>query len=91
MLHRPSSLSFTFSKIFSSETPGPVNAKLHVEHPQEGRTKVCINGPGHMTKMAAMPIYGKNGKVIFGHRLFNEKNENIGFFRKYCGLWPESW
>ena len=20
-------------------------------------TKVCINGPGHMTKMAAMPIY----------------------------------
>ena len=26
----------------------------------EGGTKVCINGPGHMTKMAAMPIYGKN-------------------------------
>ena len=25
-------------------------------------TKVCINGPGHMTKMAAMPIYGKNLK-----------------------------
>ena len=28
--------------------------------PWEGGTKVCINGPGHMTKMAAMPIYGKN-------------------------------
>ena len=26
----------------------------------EGGTKVCINGPGHMTKMAAMHIYGKN-------------------------------
>ena len=26
----------------------------------EGGTKVYINGPGHMTKMAAMPIYGKN-------------------------------
>ena len=50
-----------FSKI-SSETPGPINAKLHVEHPYEGGTKVCINGPGHMTKMAAMPIYGKNLK-----------------------------
>ena len=25
-----------------------------------GGTKVCINGPGQMTKMAAMPIYGKN-------------------------------
>ena len=22
-------------------------------------TKVCLNGPGHMTKMAAMHIYGK--------------------------------
>ena len=25
----------------------------------EGGTKVCINGPGHITKMAAMPIYSK--------------------------------
>ena len=24
--------------------------------------KVYINGPGHMTKMTAMPIYGKNLK-----------------------------
>ena len=32
--------------IFSSETALPI--------------KVYINGPGHMTKMAAMPIYGKN-------------------------------
>ena len=27
--------------------------------PWEEGTKVCINGPGHMTKMAAIPIYGK--------------------------------
>ena len=25
----------------------------------------CSNGPGHMTKMATMPIYGKNLKKIF--------------------------
>ena len=25
-------------------------------------TKVCSNGPGNMTKMAAMPKYGKNLK-----------------------------
>ena len=31
-----------------------------MEPPWEGGTKVCINGPGYMTKMAAMPIYGKN-------------------------------
>ena len=30
--------------------------------PWDGGTKVCSNGPGHMTKMAAMPIYSKNLK-----------------------------
>ena len=46
--------------IFSSETALPIKAKFYVEPPWEGGTKVCINGPGHMTKMAAMPINGKN-------------------------------
>ena len=58
MLRRPS----TISKIFSSETAGPINAKLHVEHPKEEGTKVYINGPFQMTKMAAVPIYDKNYK-----------------------------
>ena len=58
MLRRPS----TISKPFSSETAGPIKAKLHVEHPKEEGTKVYINGPFHMTKMAAVPIYGKNHK-----------------------------
>ena len=53
---RPSS---TFSNIFSSETAWPIKAKFYVEPSWEGGTKVDINGPGHMTKMAAMPIYGK--------------------------------
>ena len=60
---RPSSVhSFTFSNVFSSETAWPVKAKFYVEPPREGGTKVYINGLGHMTKMAAMPIYGKNLK-----------------------------
>ena len=46
--------------IFSSETALPIKAKFYVESPWEGGMKVYINGPGHMTKMAAMPIYGKN-------------------------------
>ena len=46
--------------IFSSETALPIQAKFYVESPWEGETKVYINGPGHMTKVAAMPIYGKN-------------------------------
>ena len=36
-----------------------------MESPGDGGTKVCSNGPGHMTKMAAMPIYGKNLKKFF--------------------------
>ena len=30
-----------------------------------GGTKVCSNGLGHMTKMAAMPIHGKIFKIVF--------------------------
>ena len=30
-----------------------------MEPPWDGGTKVCSNGPGHITKMSAMPIYGK--------------------------------
>ena len=52
----------TFSNIFSSETTGPIEAKFHTEPHWDGGTKVCSNGPSHMTKMAAMPIYGKNFK-----------------------------
>ena len=50
----------TISNIFSSETAWPIKAKFYVEPPWEWGRKVYINGPGHMTKMAAMPIYGNN-------------------------------
>ena len=67
---RPSSLSvhrrpFTFSNIFSSETAWPIKAKFCVEPPWERGTKVYVNGPGHMTKLATTPIYGKNPSKIF--------------------------
>ena len=56
---------FTFSNVFSSETAWSIKAKFYVEPPWEGGKKVCINGPGHMTKMAASPMYGKNPSKIF--------------------------
>ena len=37
----------------------------------DGGTKVCPNSPGHMTKMAAMPIYGK--KLL----LQNQKTDDL--------------
>ena len=50
---------------FSSITTRPTEAKFHMDLPWDGETKVCSNGPGHMTKMAATPIYGKTIKDIF--------------------------
>ena len=39
---------------------GQSKPNFYVEPPLEGGKKDCINGPGHKTKMAAKPIYGKN-------------------------------
>ena len=49
-----------FSNFFSSKTARPIEAKFHVEPPWDGGTKNRSNGLDHMTKAAAMPIYGKN-------------------------------
>ena len=49
------------SNVFS-ETAGPIKNKFYVESPWKGGTKVHINGPGHMAKMAAMPIMVKTFK-----------------------------
>ena len=56
------------SKIFFSETAGPINAKFYVEPPCVGGTIFCSRHLGHMTMMAAMPIYGKNPSKIFFSR-----------------------
>ena len=47
-------------KFFFSETAWPIKAKFCVEPPWEVGKKVYINGTFHMTKMAAMLIYGNN-------------------------------
>ena len=49
---------------FPTSWSWPIKAKFHVEPPWEGATKVCINGPGYMTKMLKC-LYGKNLKKIF--------------------------
>ena len=64
---RPSS-SFTISNIFFSETAWPIKAKFYKEPSWVGGTKVCSRHLSHMTKMAAMPIYGKNPSKIFFSR-----------------------
>ena len=54
VVRRPHSLN-----IFSSETTGPIKVKFHTELLWDRGTNICSNGPGHMTNMAAMPIYIK--------------------------------
>ena len=44
---------------FSLETAKLNEAKFHLNPPWDEGTKVCSNGPGHMTNKTAMPIYGK--------------------------------
>ena len=42
-----------------------VKAKFYMKHLKELGINVYINYLGHVTKMAAMPIYGKNPSKIF--------------------------
>ena len=49
-----------FSKCFSSKKTVPISLKFSSQHSSKGGKKIYIFGPGHMTKMAAMRIYGKN-------------------------------
>ena len=63
-----------FQISFFLETAWPIEAKFYVEPPWEGGTKIWSNGLGHMTKMATMPIYGKNLK---NHLLWNQKADDL--------------
>ena len=74
-LRGPSLHPLTFSNI-SSETIGPIKLKFEMETPQDAGAKVCSNGPGHMTKKVATPIYGRNPLKIFSR---TRKRMTLGF------------
>ena len=66
----PRSLIFNiFDHLFLKLT----EAKFHVEPAWDGGTKVFSNGPAHMTKMGAMPVYGK----ILKNLLWNQKADDL--------------
>ena len=44
----------------TSAAKPPIEDKFHVELSWVVRMKVCSKSPGHVTKMATMPVYGKN-------------------------------
>ena len=49
----------------SSETTRPFELKFHMKSPYDRLAKIHTNCTGHMSKMATMPIYGKNPLNIF--------------------------
>ena len=70
--YRPSSVCpFTISNVFSSETAWSIKANFYVDPPLEGGTKVYINVPGHMTKMAARPYMVKTLKNLLFQKLMS--------------------
>ena len=44
---------------------------------------IYINNPGHMTKMAAMPIYGKNPSKIFFSRTGGSISKKLGMKHRW--------
>ena len=51
--------------IVFSQTIGPIELKFHVKTPHDKIAKMLAKYFCHITKMAAMPIYGKNPLKIF--------------------------
>ena len=49
-----------------------------MEHPCLAGTKVYIVGPGHMAKLAVMPIGGKNFLKIFFSRMVSQIGLKLG-------------
>ena len=71
----------------SSPNPlGPIKAKFYVEPPWVGGTIFCSRHQGHMTKMAATPIYGKNPSKIFFSRTGGPIFTKLGMLHR--GLQP---
>ena len=52
----------TVFKEFFFEIAGPISIKFHMHLLRKKRKQVYIFGLWHMTKIASMPIYGKNIK-----------------------------
>ena len=57
--------SHQYVKTVFSETIGSIELKFYMETPYNKLTKIYTNCFGHLTKMADMPIYGKNPLKIF--------------------------
>ena len=79
------SLRFQNSNLFFSETSGLFETKFHMKAHGRKEMKIYSNKFGHMTKMAAMTIYGKNPSKIF---LQNHQADCLETWYVALGLGP---
>ena len=66
----------TYLNIVFSETTRSIELKFHMTTPYDWLTKICTNCYGHMTKMAATPIYGKAKHLL----LWNQNANGLGTY-----------
>ena len=76
-----------YENIAFSQTIGPIELKFHVKTPYDKLAKICTKYIGHMTKMAATPIYGKNLLKIFFFRTRRPVTLRLGMQHWGCGAY----
>ena len=66
-----------YLNIVFSETTRPIELKFHMMTTYDWLVKICTNCYGHLTKMAATPIYGKNYLVFKYLHLWNQSANGL--------------
>ena len=67
-----------YLNIVFSQTIDPIELKFHVKTPYDKLAKIYTKYFGHMKKMAATPIYGKNLLKIFFSRTSRQVTLRLG-------------
>ena len=65
------------------ESIKPIELKFHMKTPYDKFVKICKKNSGHMTKMADIPIYGKNPLKIFSRT----RNLSTLAWGLVCDIW----
>ena len=71
-----------YQNIVFSQTIGPIELKFCLKTPYDKLAKIHTKHFGHMTKMTATPIYGKNPLKIFFSRTRSPMTWNL-----VCSIW----
>ena len=79
-------LKIWMASLFSDQVALRANGIFGLRKTPVGGTKVCSRLLGHMTKMAATPIYGKNPSKIFFSRTGGPISMKLGM--QHLGLQP---